>query len=426
MLEQKVIEIGEQGVSPMRRHILDAEDDPGKLDLEFGHELHEDLMTLNMGPQHPATHGVLRLVLTLDGEVIVDVEPVIGYLHRAKEKMAESLTYFQYIPHTDRLDYLGPQINNVAYCQTVELLVGLELPPRAQAIRVIIMELMRIMSHLVYIGTTALDIGAASIFFHSFREREDLYDLIDAITGQRMNNSFIRIGGVGNDLGSEILSGIKRFTLNFPACVAEYEKLLSNNRIWWNRNRNIGVMSAEQAMGLCITGPNLRACGVEIDLRREQPYSGYENYDFDIPVGTIGDCFDRYLVRMEEMRQSASIVLQAIDALPKGEIYAEDRRFVLPPKEKTFSSMEELIHQFKVVTEMKVPRAEVYSSLEASKGELGFYLVGDNGPNAHRLFIRSPSFFNIQALPLLSQGAYISDLVAIIGSLDFVMGECDR
>lgn len=426
MPEQKVIEIGEQGLSPMRRHIIEERDNPELLDLEFGHELHEDLMTLNMGPQHPATHGVLRLVLTLDGETIIDVEPVIGYLHRGKEKMAESLTYFQYIPHTDRLDYLGPQINNVAYCQTIEQLAGLEVPPRAQGIRVIIMELMRIMSHLIYLGTTALDVGAASIFFHSFREREDLYDLIDAITGQRMNNTFIRIGGVGNDIDSDTIAGIKRFIEKFPSCVVEYEKLLNNNRIWWNRNRDIGVMSAELAMGLNITGPCLRACGQAIDLRREQPYCGYENYDFEIAVGTVGDCFDRYLVRMEEMRQSASIVRQAIDALPGGDLYSRDRRFVLPPKEKTFSSMEELIHQFKVVTEMKVPRAEVYSSLEASKGELGFYLVGDNGPNAHRLFIRSPSLFNIQALPFLSKGAYISDLVAIIGSMDFVMGECDR
>ncbi len=366
------------------------------------------------------------MCLTLDGEVVVDAEPVVGYLHRGKEKMAESLSYFQYIPHTDRLDYLGPQINNVAYCQTVEKLAGLEVPARAQAIRVILMEMMRLTSHLIYIGTTALDIGAASIFFYTFREREDLLDLVDQITGQRMNNAYIRIGGVGNDIPGETLKRVREFAERMDARVDEYEKLLTDNKIWWDRNRDVGILSKEDALSLGLTGPILRASGVEFDLRRAEPYSGYENYDFEIPVGSVGDCYDRYLVRIEEMRQSARIMLQAIDKLPSGELYAEDRRFVLPPKEKTFSMMEELIHQFKVVTEMKVPRGEIYSAVEASKGELGFYLVGDDGPHAHRLHIRSPSFMNIQAIPSLAKGVYISDLVAIIGSLDFVMGECDR
>ena len=393
---------------------------------DFKEDLHEDLLTLNMGPQHPSTHGVLRIVLTLDGEIVVHAEPVVGYLHRGKEKMAENLTYLQFIPHTDRLDYLAPLINNVAYCLTVEKLCGLTVPPRGEAIRVIVMELMRIMSHLIYIGTTALDIGAASIFFHSFKERETLYDIIDRITGQRMNNSFVRPGGVGNDIDAKAIAAIKAFVAEFPTRIAEYEHLLTGNRIWWSRNRDVGVISKADALALSLSGPNLRGSGIDHDLRQKAPYCGYERYDFDVPVGTVGDCYDRYLVRMEEMRQSTRILQQAVDKLPKGEIYAEDRRYVMPPKERVFDSMEELIFQFKVVTDMKVPRGEAYSAVEASKGELGFYLVsrGENKP--HRCHIRSPSFINLQALPPLAKGRYMSDLVAIIGSLDFVMGECDR
>ncbi|MEZ5988506.1 MAG: NADH dehydrogenase (quinone) subunit D [Planctomycetota bacterium] len=383
-------------------------------------------MTLNMGPQHPSTHGVLRLVLTLDGEIVLDAEPVIGYLHRAKEKMAEHLTYFQYIPHTDRLDYLAPQINNVGFCLAVERLAGIDVPARGQAIRVIVMELMRIMGHLIYLGTTALDIGAASMFFYTFREREDLYDIVDSITGQRMNNSFIRIGGVGNDIPEPTIAAIKDFVARFPAVVDEYEKLLTSNRIWWERNRDIGVLDVDLALGLNLTGPILRGSGVAYDVRRAAPYCGYDRYDFEVPVGSVGDAYDRYLCRVEELRQSARIVAQAVEQLPAGEIYAEDRRFVLPPKEKVFSSMEELIYQFKVVTEMRVPRGEVYQAVEGSKGELGFYLCGDDGPHAHRLHVRAPSFHNIQAIPWLARGCYVADLVAIIGSLDFVMGECDR
>lgn len=432
MVTTKILEIdmgkemGKQGVSPLHRLLELDPAERERLSQEFGQELHEDLMTVNMGPQHPSTHGVLRIVLTLDGELIVDAEPVIGYLHRGKEKMAETLRFFQYIPHTDRLDYLAPQINNVAFCQTVEKAAGLEVPPRAQAIRVILMELMRIMGHLIYVGTTPLDIGAASMFFFAFREREDLYDIVDSITGQRMNNSYIRIGGVGNEIPDATVKAITEFVDGFPAKVDNFEKLLTGNKIWWDRNRDIGVLTADEAIGLSLTGPILRGCGIEHDVRKLAPYSGYENYDFDIPVGEVGDCFDRYLVRMEELRQSARIISQAIRNLPKGDIYAEDRRFVLPPKEKVFSSMEELIYQFEVVANMKVPRGEVYSAVEATKGELGFYLVSDDGPRAHRLHVRSPSLLNIQALKTLARGRYISDLVAIIGSLDFVMGECDR
>jgi NADH-quinone oxidoreductase subunit D len=264
------------------------------------------------------------------------------------------------------------------------------------------------------------------MFFYTFREREDLLDLVDQITGHRMNNAYIRIGGVGNEIPEQTLKAVRAFAERMDQRVDEYEHLLTGNKIWWDRNRDVGVLDKDLALSLGLTGPNLRGSGIEHDLRRAQPYSGYENYDFEIPVGTVGDCYDRYLVRMEEMRQSARIILQAIDKLPPGEIYAEDRRFVLPPKDKVFTSMEELIHQFKVVTEMRVPRGEIYSAVEASKGELAFYLVADDGPHAHRLHVRSPSFLNIQAIPHLSRGIYISDMVAIIGSLDFVMGECDR
>ena len=336
-LQKKIVEIGEQGLSPFRRKVEQSELDGTLRELDFGDELHEDLMVVNMGPQHPSTHGVLRLVLTLDGEVILDAEPVVGYLHRGKEKMAEHLGYFQYIPHTDRLDYLAPQINNVAFCQTVEKAAGLEVPPRGQAIRVILMEMMRLTGHLIYAGTTALDIGAASMFFYTFREREDLLDLVDQVTGHRMNNAYIRIGGVGNEIPEPTLRAIKAFAERMDERVDEYEHLLTSNKIWWDRNRDVGVMDKELALSLGMTGPNLRGSGVEFDLRRAQPYSGYENYDFEVPVGTVGDCYDRYLVRMEEMRQSARIILQAIDKLPAGEIYAEDRRFVLPPKEKVFT-----------------------------------------------------------------------------------------
>ncbi len=280
MVEQRVITIGEQGLSPLRRKLENSDENLKALDDALGNELHEDLMTLNMGPQHPSTHGVLRIVLTMDGEIILDAEPVIGYLHRGKEKMAEHLTMFQYIPHTDRLDYLAPLINNVAYCQSVEKLCRIDVPDRAQAIRVIVMELMRIMGHLIYVGTTALDIGAASMFFYTFRDREDLYDLIDSITGQRMNNSFIRIGGVGNEIPEDAVKGIYDFVGRFEQHVDEYELLLTGNKIWWSRNRDVGVLTKKDALGLNLTGPILRGCGIEYDVRRAFPYSGYEKYDF--------------------------------------------------------------------------------------------------------------------------------------------------
>jgi len=400
------------------RGALDA-DDP----------LHGELMQLNVGPQHPATHGVLRLVVTLDGETMREVEPMVGFLHRGKEKTCESLGWRRFFVHTDRLDYVQPLLNNCAYAMALEKLARIEIPPRAQAIRVLIMELSRIGAHLIYLGTTGIDLGAVTMFFFAFNEREKLYDLLDAYTGHRMNNTYIRIGGVYADVEESLQKTIRTFVDEFPAKVDEFEKMLTGNRIWYDRNRNVGVLTPEQALAWSLTGPNLRGSGVEHDLRRAEPYSGYENYDFEVPVGTIGDCYDRYLVRVEEMRQSARICQQALAKLEGtrgGEFLTEDRRYVLPPKGEMRASMEELIHQFKVVTDMSLPAGEAYGAVESSKGELGFYVVSDGTSHPLRCHIRAPGLMNVQAIPLLARGRLLSDMVAIIGSLDFVMGEVDR
>jgi NADH-quinone oxidoreductase subunit D len=385
-------------------------------------------MTLNMGPQHPATHGVLRLRLTLDGETILDVEPVVGYLHRGKEKMAEELGWRKFLPHTDRMDYCTPVIPNLGYALAVEKLAGIEVPERAQVIRVLFSELGRIASHLIYAGTTGIDLGAVTMFFYCFREREKIYDILDAWTGHRMNNTYVRIGGVAADLSPRVVDMIERFAAEFPAKVDEFEALLTGNRIWYERNRNVAVIPPERALSLGLTGPNLRGSGVAYDVRKAQPYCGYEGYDFDVPVGSVGDCYDRYLVRVAEMRESCRIVRQALERLPRarGDHLAHDTRYVLPPRGRVASSMEELIHQFKVVTAMALPRGEVYQLVESSKGEFGFYVASDGTPRPARVYVRSPSFYAIQAIPACARGHLLSDMVAIIGSLDFVMGECDK
>ncbi len=409
-----------------------------KVEFTWMPDRHEEMMTLNVGPQHPATHGVLRVVVTLDGEVIVGAEPVVGYLHRGKEKMGEALTYHQFIVHCDRLDYLSSNLNTIAYCETVEKLAGIEVPPRCKYLRVILNELSRIASHLVYVGTGALDIGAATVFFHAWREREKIYDIFDLVTGHRMNYGFARIGGLQADFSDEALAAVRAFTEEFDERVDGYEYLLTRNRIWWERNKDIGVIDAPTAVNLGLSGPNLRGSGVARDLRVHEPYAAYEDFDFEIPVGTVGDCFDRYMVRIQEMRQSNRILKQALDKLPGGEIFAEDRRFVLPPKERLLTShdhqgvypekavMEELIAQFKVVTGAGIEPGEVYHAVEASKGELGFYIVSDGSNRAKRMRIRSPSFVNLQALAPMAKGRLLSDLIAVIASLDFVLGEVDR
>jgi len=386
-----------------------------------------DLLTVNMGPSHPATHGVLRLVLTLDGERVVKAVPVVGYLHRGMEKISENKTYTQFIPYTDRLDYLAPLSNNVAFALAVEKLVDAKVPPRCEHIRILISEMSRISAHLLWLGTHAVDLGAISVFMYTFREREVLYNFFEALTGTRLTTSYTRIGGLTRDLPSGFLEEVGRWLDRFPKELDEYERLLTKNTIWTERTQGVGVLSAEDALELGVTGPNLRASGVEYDVRKARPYLGYERFDFDIPIGTTGDVYDRYLVRIEEMRQSVKICRQAVKQMPGGPINVDDPKLVLPPKTRVLTNMEELIHQFIIVTEgFEAPSGEVYHAIEAPKGELGFHILSEGGPSPYRMKIRSPSFINLQALPDLCVGALISDVVAIIASLDPVMGEVDR
>jgi NADH-quinone oxidoreductase subunit D len=400
---------------------------PGALDKDD--PLHGELMELNMGPQHPATHGVLRIKVVLDGETMVEVEPVVGYLHRGKEKTCETLGWRKFFVHTDRLDYVQPLLNNCSYALALEQLAGLEVPERGQIIRVLIMELSRIAAHLIYLGTTSIDLGAVTMFFFTFSEREKIYSLLDAYTGHRMNNTYVRIGGVYADVDDSLARAVRVWLEQFPAKIDEFEQMLTGNRIWYDRNRDIGILTPEMCSAWSLTGPNLRGAGVDFDLRRKQPYSGYQNYDFEVPVGTVGDCYDRYLVRVEEMRQSVRICLQALDKLEQtrgGEFLADDRHYVLPPKEAVRTSMEELIHQFKIVTDMELPKGEAYVGVESSKGELGFFVASDGTSHPLRCHIRAPGLMNVQAIPVLMRGRLFSDTVSIIGSLDFVMGEVDR
>jgi NADH-quinone oxidoreductase subunit D len=391
--------------------------------LEGGREL----VSVNMGPSHPATHGVLRLVLDLDGEIVRGCTPHVGYLHRGMEKIAENKTYHQFIPYTDRLDYLAPLSNNVGFVLAVEKLLNLEVPPRARMIRVLCCELSRISAHLLWLGTHAVDLGAITVFFYTFREREVIYDFIEALTGTRMTTSYTRVGGLWRDLPAGFLESLKAWVDRFPKEIDEWESLLTHNKIWVERTKQIGVLSLEDAIDLGVTGPNLRASGKDWDVRKAEPYSGYDDLDFDVPVGTVGDVYDRYLVRLEEMRQSARLLQQVIARMPGGPVITQDRKVSLPDKKKVLTSMEELIHQFIIVTEsFDAPVGEVYHAIEAPKGELGFFIKSEGGGSPYRLKIRSPSFINLQALPKIAVGQMVSDVVAIIASLDPVMGEVDR
>ena len=384
-------------------------------------------MVLNMGPSHPATHGVLRLVLELDGETITKAIPDVGYLHRGDEKIAENMTYTQFIPYTDRLDYLAPLANNVAYALAVEKLMGWDLPPRGKAIRVICCETARISSHLLGLGAMALDLGAMTAFLYTFTEREKLYNLFELLTGARFTTSYTRVGGQIRDLPETFIPALQKFLDDFIPQLDEVDKLLTRNRIFVDRTRDIGVIPRERAIAYALSGPNLRGSGIEHDLRRKHPYLDYEKYDFDVVVGTAGDCYDRYLVRIEEMRQSARILRQVIEKLPDGPINVLDWKNMPPPKSRVMTKMEELIHHFIVVTEgLDAPPGEIYFGAENPKGELGFYINSKGGGVPHRLKIRAPSFVNLSILPELLPGASLSDVVAILGSLDFVMGECDR
>ena len=390
-------------------------------------EDHPEIVTINMGPSHPATHGVLRLVLKLEGERVTDCVPHLGYLHRGMEKIAENRTYLQFMPYTDRMDYLSPLAANVGFSLAVEELLGITVPPRCQVVRVLACELARIGSHLLWLGTHALDLGAATVFFHTFKDREWHYDIVEDLCGARLTTSYTRIGGVMHDVTKDWLAKLREFTDGMPARIDEYESLLTKNTIWLKRTQEVGKISAEQAIAFGMTGPPLRATGVEHDLRKARPYSGYENYEFDIPVGSEGDIYDRYLVRLEEMRQSCRILDQALRNVPDGPVNIDDPKIFLPPKKKVLTSMEELIHQFMLVTEgFECPAGEVYHSTEVPKGELGFYIVSTGGRAPYRLRIRSPSFNNVAVLPLLVEGGLVADVIANIASLDPVMGEVDR
>ncbi|MCU0788466.1 MAG: NADH dehydrogenase (quinone) subunit D [Verrucomicrobia bacterium] len=399
-------------------------------------EIQGERMVLNMGPSHPSTHGVLRVVLELDGEVITKATPHVGYLHRGDEKIAENMTWNQFVPYTDRLDYLAPLANNVAYALAVEKLMGLDkqLPPRCQFIRTIVAELSRVSSHLLGIGCYAMDVGAMTVFLHTFTEREKIYNLWEALTGARLTTSYTRIGGLSRDLPPGWVAQCREFLKGVLPVIDDVAQLLDRNRIWVDRTRDVGVIPRDVAIDFALSGPNLRASGVDHDLRKAQPYLIYDQLEFDVPLGQVGDCYDRYLVRMEEMRQSVRLLHQCLDKLPGGPdntvgepVSIQDGKVTLPPKNKVLSSMEELIHQFMIVTQgVNAPAGEIYFGHENPKGELGFYIHSKGGGAPHRLKIRAPSFVNLSILPWLAPGHMLTDMTTILGSLDFVMGECDR
>jgi NADH-quinone oxidoreductase subunit D len=384
-------------------------------------------MVLNMGPQHPSTHGVLRLVIELDGETIVSLAPDIGYLHTGIEKTCEAKFYNQITPLTDRIDYLCPMTNNTAYALAVEKLLQLEVPERAQWLRVLFNELTRIQSHLVWLGTHAMDIGALTVFLYCFRERENLLRIFEAVSGQRMMTSYIRIGGVALEPPADLFKIIKTFLDEFPSKIAEYEGLLSNNPIWVNRLKGVGYLSAADAIALGVTGPPLRASGVDFDLRRDMPYSSYDKFQFNVPVSSGGDVWARYVVRMQEMRESVNICRQALEGLPEGRIVAHAPKILVPDREDMKTQMEALIHHFKIVTEgFQVPAGEVTSSVEAPHGMMNYYVVSDGTSKPVRVHMRNADFATLQALETMCKGRLIADVVAVIGSIDIVLGAIDR
>ena len=387
----------------------------------------KETMTVNMGPQHPSTHGVLRLVIELDGEIIEKITPHIGYLHRGVEKLSEHRTYHQIIPLTDRLDYLAPMSNNLGYVLAVEKLLEIEIPERAQTVRVITAELTRLKSHLVWLACHALDIGAMTVFIYAFREREKVMELYEKLSGARMTSNYYRVGGLSSDVYAGFEKDVQEIIDTFPAYFDTYEGLLTKNTIWLQRTVGNGVISAEDAIDAGITGPALRGSGVDWDLRRDNPYSGYEKYSFKIPLGENCDTFDRYKVRLIEMREAIKIIDQALKSLKPGPVLADEPQVCYPPKESVYNSIEGLIHHFKIASEgFPVPEGEVYQGIEAPKGELGYYLVSDGSNKPYRMRVRPPSFVNLSAIEKMAKGAMIADLVAVIGTLDIVLGEIDR
>ncbi len=386
-----------------------------------------EMMTINMGPQHPATHGVLRIELDLEGETIIDARPIIGYLHTGIEKTMEAKTYTQALTLTDRMDYLAPMSNNLVYVGAIEKLMEVEVPPRAEYIRVIMTELTRIASHLVWLGTHAIDIGAMSMLLYCFREREKILQMYEFVSGVRMMSSYFRVGGLAQDIPAGFDKRVKDILDTFPAKIEEYEGLLTNNRIWLNRTVGVGVISAEDAIDAGLSGPSLRGSGVAWDIRKSNPYSYYDKFKFDVPTGVKGDVFDRYKVRLEEMRQSLRIVAQAVGGIPEGPHTTTDKKISLPPKSETLQGMEQLIHHFKIVVHgFTPPKGDVYFAIESPKGEIGCYIVSDGTKKPYRVHFRPPSFVNISALPKLVKGRMVADVVACIGSIDIVLGEIDR
>jgi NADH dehydrogenase I D subunit len=401
--------------------------EPGMLPEAAVDGLEADRMVINMGPQHPATHGVLRLVLQLDGETVERCIPHIGYLHTGFEKTCEYREWNQVIPYTDRMDYLAPMIYNVAYAGAVESLLGIEITPRCTVIRLILTELNRLLGHLLWLGTTAMDLGATTVFIYTFQERETIYNLHEAFCGTRITNSATRIGGMLADLPAGWVEACRDFIERLPATLDESERLLTRNSIWMGRTIGVGVIDADTALNFGMTGPNLRASGIAYDVRKARPYLGYEEYDFDVPVGVTGDCYDRYLVRLAEMRQSIRILEQALDRLPDGPLNVDDPAIILPPKSAAMSSIDSMIAHFKLVMEgLQVPAGEVWYSVEATKGELGIGIISDGGSKPVRCRFRAPSFLNMAVLPYLVEGGLVSDVITANASIDIVLGEIDR
>jgi NADH dehydrogenase I D subunit len=384
-------------------------------------------LNISMGPQHPATHGVLRLVLDLDGETVVDCTPYVGYLHRGVEKLGENRTYLAALPLSDRLDYISSMNNNVGYVNAVEKLFGIEAPERAKFIRTMVAEMGRLSSHIIWLGTHVLDIGATTPFLYGMRERERILDLFEMLCGARLTVSYPRIGGVRNDISQEFLDELYDFVLEFPSRMDDYETLVTENRIWKERTVGIGVISLEEAINWGLTGGTLRGSGIDYDIRKYAPYDAYDKVDFEVPVGKNGDCYDRYLVRVGEMRQANRIIKQCIEKLPEGPVMADAPKFTLPPKEMILKDMEHLIHQFILITKgPTVPEGEIYVATEVPKGELGFYFVSDGTGKPYRMRVRSPSFVHASVLPRLCRGGLVADVIANIGTIDIVLGECDR
>lgn len=382
---------------------------------------------INMGPQHPATHGVLRVELEIEGETVVKARPIIGYLHTGIEKTMESLLYYKAIPCTDRIDYLAPMSNNLGFCLAVEKLMDIEVPEKVKWARVLLTELSRIKSHLVWLGTHAIDLGAMSMLIYAFREREMIVDIYEACGGQRMMTTYFRIGGLAEDLPPNFEKLVRKFLKVMPERLKDYEKLLTRNPIFVRRTKGVAVISADDAINWSLSGPMLRGSGVKRDLRKDEPYSGYENFEFDVALGRNGDAYDRYLLRLEEMRQSLRIIQQAIDGMPEGPYRANVPGVVLPPKEDMLHKMESLIFHFKIITEgFKTPRGAVYQAIESPKGELGFYISSDGSNRPNRVRVRPPSFINLAVLPALAEGGLLADVICAIGTIDIVLGEVDR